>query len=222
MDSTFSTELFKLIEEILKPDNLKLKKVEGQELCGIEYLEYAKRCLDEFSSDKLPKTPSTYRAAVDTHMRKLVDLYFGEYRQGFDAAAQSDRERVADIHSELMSEALKKYENSKRMGDAKDTALYLSKLEQKIIENYKSWCIRMDENKKKIEIVTENMQKKLEKEHQNQIKIKNEIKQEMEENIEMEKKKRKEYEIEKMKRYKQIPSRKLLTDLTELKLAGGK
>ncbi|KAL7014869.1 hypothetical protein ACKWTF_016158 [Chironomus riparius] len=206
MNSAFSIELFKIIDELLKPDNLKIKKVEGRELSGLEYLQYARKCFKQFNSDRLPETPSIYQASIETHMRKLVDLCFGEYKQNFESIVQIDREKVADQHSDLIIKALQIYKNSKKMGDDKIDALFRNKLEQKIIDSYKSWCVRIEDNKKKIEIVVDNMQKKLKMEHQVQLKIKMEAKKEAEERIEIKQQKRREYEIERIKRYRQIPS----------------
>lgn len=210
MNLLFTTELFKLVDELLKPENLKVKKIIGRELIGSEYFDYAKKCFDQFSSDELPETPSTYQAAIDTHMRKLVDSCFEEYKQNFDIIAQNDRNKVADNHPELMSKALNKYKESKKMGSEEFETIFRVKLEQKINDFYQSWCTRIEENKKKIEIARENMQKKIQEEQQYQLKIQNEMKKEVQEKLEMERKRRADFEFDRIKKYKQIPSRKFL------------
>ena len=172
MDEDFKIELFNLIEYLLKPDKLILKKINGKDLQGSEFLEYILHYFKLFQSDKLPQAQSIYESTVEKQMNNLVeycvDIYKTTVYMNQDVIKNS--RQILLFHNGSEHKALQMYKNSKKMGNSEHYEKFKLLLEVKIGEAFKEWKESVD---KRIQIIEKEKERaRLEQDDQYQVELK--------------------------------------------------
>lgn len=80
MEEDFKDELVKIIEKLLAPKNLVLKKINGKDLNGSELKEYMKSYFKLFQSDTLPEAKPIYESTIERQMTILVEKCLDAYK----------------------------------------------------------------------------------------------------------------------------------------------
>ncbi|XP_070508821.1 atlastin-like [Chironomus tepperi] len=219
MDEDFKDELFNLIEHLLKPDRLVLKKINGNDLTGSEFLEYVLQYFKLFQSDKLPQAQSIYESTVEKQMNILVGICVDNYKE----TIYKNQDLIIDIneinkcflllpllHNMSKCQALLLFNESKKMGNSDHEIKFKDILNVQIDKIYQEWEAQMKDNMTKIEHEKQKTQKALDEKKKLEIeKIINE-KVNAEKLVELEKlKAEKALESERMLRTKQVEAVKI-------------
>ncbi|XP_070508817.1 atlastin-2-like isoform X2 [Chironomus tepperi] len=172
MDEDFKIELFNLIEHLLKPDRLVLKKINGKDLKGSEFLEYVLQYFKLFQSDKLPQAQSIYESTVEKQMNILVDFcvetYKGTVYMNQDVIRTS--RQITIFHDVSRNKALQIYKKSKKMGNSESDENFKLILEVKIGEAFKEWKESVENRIQIIEAEKERVRLELDEQHQLEVK----------------------------------------------------
>jgi len=153
MDEDFRIELFNLIDYLLKPERLVLKKINGKDLKGTEYLEYVLQYFKLFQSDKLPQAQSIYESTVEKQMNILVGLCVDNYKE----TVYKNQDLITNVtqipifHKMSKNQALLLYKDSKKMGNTGHEVRFKIELTKQIEKIFSEWKNRSEKSIKKIE-----------------------------------------------------------------------
>jgi len=174
MDEDFRDELTILIDHLLKPERLVLKKFNGCNVKGFEYLEYVEHHFKLFQSDEIPQAQTLYDATVEMQLTLLIDSCVDIYKKTLVNNLELIKDKNAFIILQELSKskALLAYHESKKMGNIGHEAKFKKILEMKIDKFYENWklggtTIEEDPYREFIEL--------LEKEEENQLKPKKDV-----------------------------------------------
>jgi len=173
MDEEFVNELKSLIEYLLKPERLVLKKINEKELGAEEYFGYLDDYFYLFQSDEVPEAKTIYETTVEKNMSILIDSCYNRYVeiiiQCEDIIQTVDQ--IVIVHRMSMSDALLLYKTSKKMGNKKHDSKFKDELIRKIEDYYKSWMSTSETNLKQIEEEKEKTRRMLQENHEYQLKM---------------------------------------------------
>lgn len=210
-DEDFKDELVLVIERLLHPDSLTIKRFNGKELVGSE----VKKCIETFSvafmSDTLPQPKSILESTIAAFISTIINKCFSNYKEIING--ETDVEEEADlvkIHKKAEASTLKMFDDDKKMGSHDDIKKFKAQLQIEIDEYYKIWEKRMikfivdlkqeklkaqqekvrieAENLKKIEQVEEVAKKELEAKELQRVLEKEKLEEELKQNEEAHKK----------------------------------
>ncbi|KAL7015611.1 hypothetical protein ACKWTF_016546 [Chironomus riparius] len=171
MDEDFKIELFNLIEYLLKPERLILKKINGKDLHGFEFLEYILQYFKLFQSDELPKAQSIYESTVEKQMNILVEFCVEIYKKTvfMNQDVIRNSRQILLFHNGSENKALSIYKNSKKMGTLEHYEKFKLILKVKIGEAFKEWKESVD---KRIQIIEKEKEiARLEQDQQHQVNL---------------------------------------------------
>ena len=142
MDEDFKEELVNLIEEFLKPEKLIVKKINGNELNGTQFLEYVNQYFKLFQSDELPPVQSIYESIVEHQISLLVELCFKNYERMIDNEKTliTNSAQVQIFHERSKDKTILMYRNFKKPGNLKHEKQFEEVLIQTIDNNYENWA----------------------------------------------------------------------------------
>ncbi|CRK90025.1 CLUMA_CG003750, isoform A [Clunio marinus] len=159
MDEEFKDELVVIIEKLLKPENLILKKINSKDLKGFEVKEYIQSYFTLFQSDTLPQAQSIYESTIDKQMNILISKCLESYK--LNALKNQDlleENNLHIFHEMSKSKTLIMFSEEKKMGNAEHARKYKMKLEAEMEKSYNEWKDRslksiqqLKEEKKKTE-----------------------------------------------------------------------
>jgi hypothetical protein len=140
MDREFKKHLMNLTEFLLKPSNLKVKKIHGNELSCAQIGELLELFFDKFLSDEMPKVSSIYGLTVDRELNKLTEILARKHEvnllENLDPTEQNFFDSLNIMHKNLTIEAITKFNNSKKIGTPEHLKKHLDNLLMNIEKNY--------------------------------------------------------------------------------------
>ena len=231
MEEDFRDELFKFIKELLKPENLTKKRINGKYINASEYLNHIKHYFQIFQTDNLPKPQTVYESSQENQMTTLVNACLNKYKETRlkheDLIVHIDQFPV--FHQLSRSEALRLYDESRKMGNYGNHIKYKDALNQEIEKIKEEWKSQTEKSIKKIEEEKEKLRQAEEEKKQLELEHKENEKRAIKKIIELEKsktddaleyeKKLKEMEIaaENSKREQEVKATEKLQELEELR-----
>lgn len=140
MDEDFRKVLKKFIEDLMKPENLIVKKIEGSKLNGSQTKECIKRFFTHFQSDKIPDAPTLYSSSTEQQLNVLRENCLMKYKSFIDPIKFSlTNEEIASTHEKYKNEVLLFFMNEKKMGNQNQWNKHSKILEEEITKAYKNW-----------------------------------------------------------------------------------
>ncbi|XP_070505452.1 atlastin-like [Chironomus tepperi] len=177
MDDEFRDELKRLIECLLLPDNLIIKKINSMDMTVGDMKQYIKEYLKLFQSNQIPKVSSIYELTVDRFMNKLIEKCLDDYKQSiFNNEDIITEENISTVHEKCKERALIMYDAEKKMGSPMHAATFILKLDEEIEIFFKEY---KEQKKDHLEKLKEAREK-----HEAAIKKDSERKEEITKNIE--------------------------------------
>ena len=153
MDEDFKYELLRIIPHLLMPERLVVKKVNGMQLNGVEFLEYIEKYFKIFQSDRLPQARAVFELTVDTHLTTIVSSCLEKYKfLIYEKPSIIEKiEELPIIHEASKNDVLLMYKDSKKMGNADHEVKFRKILENQIDKIYKEWKEQNETNIRKVE-----------------------------------------------------------------------
>ena len=153
MSEDFRSQIIQLIENVLRPENLVVKKFAENDLKGQEFYEYIEDYFNLFQSDNLPQAQTIYQSAIEKYMKMIIDQCLARYKEvvysNHDAITHADQ--IPILHKLGKDQAFIEYEDSKKMGDLLLQEKYRNTLDKQIEKTYKDeWGNQSEKNVKKI------------------------------------------------------------------------
>ncbi|CAG9811379.1 unnamed protein product [Chironomus riparius] len=133
MDEKFKIELKNVIEHLLMPDNLTLKKLNSQKLTVKQVKVYIEQYLKIFQSGDVPKALTVFQSMLESNMNSLIKDCIDKYKTGiFYDKNLKNLESIPIVHKKWKYEALKFYNDSKKIGDKQHEEIYKAQLDNKL------------------------------------------------------------------------------------------
>lgn len=185
MEEEFKDEMSKLIEHLLSPDRLVMKKINGKELIGSEFYGFIDQYFQLFQSDQLPEAKSIYDTTIEKQLIIVVEKCFDKYKELLYSVRNelSYKGQIPIVHEECRKDALLLFEYEKKMGSYKHHQKFKEILEEKIETLYNDWRNITDKNIKMLEEEKEKTRKAIEEKEkllQEQIKSEREARERLE------------------------------------------
>jgi len=188
MDEDFKEELVKLIEELLRPEKLIVKKINGTQLNGNEFLEYVNQYFKLFQSDELPPPQTIYESTIDKQMNLVVNSCFEKYKELIfkNKVLLSDYKQIPIFHDASKHEAHQMYKESRKMGNSKHEEKYQRNLDSKINNFFIEWQQQTEASIKYVQDEMEKTRKEIEEKHKRELEQKEEENKALERYLELE------------------------------------
>lgn len=140
MDPIFKEELKKLIENLLHPENMVLKKIDFRDLKGRDMKDYVKKLFTLYQTDQILKTENILELTVTTFMNNLVETCIEDYKLAiFRNQELVNIGTIPTIHEKSKERALKLYDDERKIGYAEHAQKFKVKLTEKIDEIFKDF-----------------------------------------------------------------------------------
>lgn len=157
MDEEFREELIVIIEKLLGPDNLILKKINSKDLKGFEIKEYIESYFKLFQSDTLPQAQSIYESTIDKQMNILISKCLDSYKENIVKNQDLIEEENLHIFHELSkNKTLIMFKEEKKMGNSDHEKKFTKQLDEQMEKLYAEW---RDRSLKSIQQLKEEKQK---------------------------------------------------------------
>ncbi|CAG9812176.1 unnamed protein product [Chironomus riparius] len=163
MDEDFRDQLFTLIDYLLKPEQLAVKKINGNETNGEDFLSFILTELKDFQTDDLLKSQTLRDLMTEKEMEALISFCIEHYKEVGNrnkGTIQND-EDIPKLHEQCKKEALDKYDSSKKMGNDVDSKRFRRVLEERIEQLFTDLIVQLENDKKKLEDETEKLRSEL-------------------------------------------------------------
>ncbi|KAG5679472.1 hypothetical protein PVAND_009037 [Polypedilum vanderplanki] len=132
MELEFKEVLQNVIEYLLSPDRVVIKKVNGLVVNGTQFYDLIVNFFELFKSGILPETLSILEATIERHMMSIVNECYEAYKKSFEK--NQDVENINDRYEDFKEIALLKYQDAKKMGGQECEIKYREILEKQIDE----------------------------------------------------------------------------------------
>lgn len=140
MDEEFKDELVIIIEKLLSPQNVVLKKINGKDLNGFELKEYIESYFKLFQSDTLPQAQSIYESTIDKQMNILIAKCLDSYKQNIVKNQDLlDEGNLHIFHEMSKAKTLIMFKDEKKMGNSDHEKKYKLQLERQMEKMYTEW-----------------------------------------------------------------------------------
>ncbi|CAG9802095.1 unnamed protein product [Chironomus riparius] len=176
MDEEFKDELQSLIECLLLPQNLIVKKINSMDVNVREMRQYIQNYFRLFQSNEDPGVSSIYELTVESFMNNLIRMCIDEYK----LAVYTNRDLIGEehlktVHDNCKKKTLDEYDEMKKMGNAKHEQKFRNNLAEKIDKIYSEHKDQSDSNLRKFEEEMGEQQKLFEKEMQQRKEVEEEL-----------------------------------------------
>ncbi|KAI1306741.1 Atlastin-1 [Halotydeus destructor] len=140
INALFLRELQVLVPYLLKPENLAVKRINGQDVAGTQLLDHFRALLKVFgvSANNLP-TPGVY-FSFEYAARKASDMYFSIMEENFGTRAPPFMPSVFESkQTQAYRDAIAFYHGFKKFNEPHVAASTLKELEQRLSESADSY-----------------------------------------------------------------------------------
>ena len=168
MDEDFKDELKTLIETLLDPKNLVIKKINNQELSAADLKNYIKVYLRVFQSNDIVGAQSLYELTVTEQMNILIEAGLQTYKEKLINSYRPDyrnfQNHLDAVHQDYKLIAIEQFEKAQKMGSNEQQLKFQKELEDKIEQTFSEWKVNAVDNYEKLLTV---LKKTREKEAEN-------------------------------------------------------
>ncbi|XP_070497832.1 uncharacterized protein PF3D7_1120000-like [Chironomus tepperi] len=171
IDEDFKEELDKLVDHLLKPENLAVKKVNGSALNGSEFYEYVNGQLRVFEKDELLQSQSVLQSMTMKEMEILLSACIEHYKQvGNEHRKNIQNEcEIPLIHEKSKEAAMTMYNEAQKMGSSGEHENYRKVLDRKIEEIFKDLMQQLENEKRRLKEEKEKLEKEMEEKQRKEV-----------------------------------------------------
>lgn len=151
IDKDFKDNLLQLVQQLMSPENLIVKKVKDQPITACEFVMYFKSYFKIFESGELPEAKTIFQATAEVHNKKAVDVgkdFYTTHMAKYCSSVTAVREDILrQQHSETRAKAIAVMEGKQLMGTEEYLNSFIDELENFIEEE---WMQYLKANKGKL------------------------------------------------------------------------
>lgn len=147
MDEDFKEHLKNLVEHILSPMNLIVKKINGRPVKVNDFKKYVCSFVNLARSDTLPNVKSIFDSTIDIQMREINSNFLQIYTQKFQqkAATLKEIEDLRHLHKGLKLEVDKLYDDEPKMGTEHVKRKFKMFFDQSIEDSYRKMSLDVEQ-----------------------------------------------------------------------------
>ncbi|XP_055313931.1 atlastin-like [Sitodiplosis mosellana] len=137
IDPNFKTYVKILVEELLSPEKLIVKKIGGQELTIQDWVRYLQSSMEMFKGDQLPKPKDMFQMTLEASQKKLFSDSLANYVKKMTKALnrseqpQSDGDFIA-THQMAKDETFEEFDKVPKFGDETSISVLHGEIEKAI------------------------------------------------------------------------------------------
>lgn len=152
MDDEFRDEFFKIVEHLLRKENLIPKKINGDYVIGTEFLQYIMQYFELFQSNRIPKAQSIYESTIEQQMNIIINECFNNYKETIfrNQHYVDSEEMILIVHEMSRNNAILKFVQAKKMGNKDHEFKFRRDLEKQIDDIFEEWKNQTTESVEKI------------------------------------------------------------------------
>lgn len=158
----FKKSLKELLEWIFSPEQLKVKRIFGQELDVGLYLEYVRKYCKTFKSTDLPEVKTLYQITVDQQLQSFVNESFEQYKLDMNSLTSAEKVSRDDFivlaqneQENAKKKSLKFYDDKKKLGTSRDAKKHRDVLKNEIDNFYAKLMSSVQENHQKYLLINQ-------------------------------------------------------------------
>ncbi|ENN78293.1 hypothetical protein D910_10028 [Dendroctonus ponderosae] len=141
IDQEFKDHLKILVPMILAPENLVLKKINGERVKVRDFVQYCKSYMQIYEGDDLPEPKSMLVATAEANNLAAVADAKDAYIQLMEDVCGGTKpymktEAIENEHKRVKDKAIEQFEKKKKMGGDEFSAVYKEQLEKDIEETF--------------------------------------------------------------------------------------
>lgn len=149
IEPDFRQQLRQLVKNVLSPENLVVKEINGTKVTCGELVEYFKAYIKIYQGEELPEPKSMLEATAEANNLAAAACSRNHYMQSMEASIGGDRpylhpDRLKCEHERYREESLKIFRSTRKMGGPDFGKLYEEKLSKEIDEAYENFCKHND------------------------------------------------------------------------------
>ncbi|CAG9763960.1 unnamed protein product [Ceutorhynchus assimilis] len=135
IDQEFKDNLKVLVPMILSPENLVLKKINGEKVKVCDFVQYCKSYMQIYEGNELPEPKSMLVATAEANnlaaMADAKDVYVQLMEDVCGGAKPYLKTETMDVeHKRVKDKAIEQFEKKKKMGGDEFSAVYKEQLEK--------------------------------------------------------------------------------------------
>lgn len=144
IEEDFVEQLSTFVPLMLDPDNIQVKEIAGQQVTGIQLMEYFKRYLEIFKGEDMPEPKSMLEATAEANNLAAVasarDLYTKEMEDLCGGSKPYVNPRFLDErHSEVLERAMSCFNGIPKMGGTSFSEPFIKCLQEQLLEMYEQF-----------------------------------------------------------------------------------
>uniref|UniRef100_A0A0N5APN3 GB1/RHD3-type G domain-containing protein n=1 Tax=Syphacia muris TaxID=451379 RepID=A0A0N5APN3_9BILA len=144
IELNFQKELKVLIPHLLDPENLVLKRINGQEITCRELLEYFRVYINIFQDEDLPEPKSMLMATAEANNLAAVSSSKAHYMKKMEEVCGGDAPYIDagtldQEHERCLNEAVHMFKSARKMGGNEFSLQFLERLNSDIEEQYENF-----------------------------------------------------------------------------------
>ncbi|CAO1362338.1 unnamed protein product [Diamesa serratosioi] len=155
MDEEFKDELKILIETLLDPKKLVIKKINNQELSAADLKNYMDVYFKVFQSNEIVGAQTLYEITVTEHMNILIQKGLQTYKENLiniDYNITDIIDHLNKVHGESKQIAMDQFAKAQKMGNKKQQQKFQQQLDDKIEQNFSDWKVHAIKKHKQLKI----------------------------------------------------------------------
>ncbi|XP_031633739.1 atlastin-like [Contarinia nasturtii] len=143
IDKEFLDYVKILVPSLLAPENLAIKKINGQKVRARDWIKFLEKYFDVFSGDKLPKPTFILNATAELSNQILYDECMKHYVDKMEKMVRKvdsfiEENVLTRCHIQAENEAVAKFSEKPNIGGDKITSSFVSRIKEKIAQKYTS------------------------------------------------------------------------------------
>ena len=152
IQSVFKDHIKLLVPLLFAPENLKVKRINGADICCGELLSHFTSYMNVFNDDKLPEPQSVLNATADLSNINLSNKCLCTYTDRMDKLCKNHNgylqpKQMERLHQESMDKALNEFDNKRKLGGEKMSKKYREELEENVNKSFQEYIEINDQRK---------------------------------------------------------------------------
>lgn len=140
ISNKFKDELVILIENLLGPENLEPKKINGKHMTSFEIKVFMKECFEAIQSGDIIQMESVYESAIRNQMNTLLNKCVEHYNESLPKIENiSLTDNFQTYHDKAESKSLEMFRTEKKMGESEHENKYRESLGNKLMKIFEEW-----------------------------------------------------------------------------------
>ncbi|XP_070509050.1 atlastin-3-like isoform X2 [Chironomus tepperi] len=159
MDDEFRTELKSVIESILCPSNMIIKRINSYDVNVKDMLNHILKYFEIFQSNSTMRVLNIYDSTVELYMNSIIDKCLNDYKVRMIENEDLQNISKSKVHEKCKAYALDMYDNERKMGSAEYETCCKAILSTKIDKTFHEFDHTIERERQHYQAIVEKEEK---------------------------------------------------------------